>query len=150
MSVTLEVSKLSGWLNDDALCRGSKRGHAVWDEVCGSAGGEAAGDRGASSVQKRARAACGEGIDCTDMGKGLTADMGEERTANMRCMFVTVDMSKLSAWLNAYAACGVGRGMRVGRREAADDRGASSVQGRARLQTRGQGMGRSALGTCSS
>ena len=29
MVVTLEVSKLSGWLNDDAPCRESKGGHAV-------------------------------------------------------------------------------------------------------------------------
>ena len=30
MYVTLEVSKLSGWLNDAAPCRGSKEGHTVW------------------------------------------------------------------------------------------------------------------------
>ena len=29
MVVTLEVSKLSGWLNADAYCRESKGGHAV-------------------------------------------------------------------------------------------------------------------------
>ena len=39
MSVTLDVSKLSGWLNADAPCRESKGGHAVRMEVCGSAGG---------------------------------------------------------------------------------------------------------------
>ena len=33
MSVTLEVSKLSGWLNNDARCRESKGGHTVWCEV---------------------------------------------------------------------------------------------------------------------
>ena len=40
-----------------------------------------------------------------------------ERTVNMDCMFVTLDVSKLSGWLNAYAfcrverrACNVGRG----------------------------------------
>ena len=33
MSVTLEVSKLSGWLNADAYCRASNGGHAVWAEV---------------------------------------------------------------------------------------------------------------------
>ena len=33
MSVTLEVSKLSGWLNADAPCRESKGGHTVRDEV---------------------------------------------------------------------------------------------------------------------
>ena len=29
MLVTLAVSKLSGWLNDDAACRVSKEGHTV-------------------------------------------------------------------------------------------------------------------------
>ena len=38
MFVTLEVSKLSGWLNADALCRESEEGHAVRGEVYGSGG----------------------------------------------------------------------------------------------------------------
>ena len=33
MIVTLEVPKLSGWLNADAYCRESKGGHAVRDDV---------------------------------------------------------------------------------------------------------------------
>ena len=33
MVVTLEVSKLSGWLNADADCRESNGGHTVWGEV---------------------------------------------------------------------------------------------------------------------
>ena len=41
MVVTLEVSKLSGWLNADAPCRESKGGHTVWDEV--HAGGRKGG-----------------------------------------------------------------------------------------------------------
>ena len=49
MSVTLEVSKLSGWLNADARCRGSKGGHTVQS----TGRRQAAGDRGASSVQGR-------------------------------------------------------------------------------------------------
>ena len=52
MVVTLEVSKLSGWLNDDAPCRESNEGHTVWGVVGRR---EATGDRGASSVQGRAR-----------------------------------------------------------------------------------------------
>ena len=39
MDVTLEVSKLSGWLNALAFCRESKGGHAVRGEVYGLAGG---------------------------------------------------------------------------------------------------------------
>ena len=67
MSVTLEVSKLSGWLNADAYCRESKGGHTVQGEVRASRR-EAAGDRGASSVQ-------GGELDCR-----LGAGHGEERT----------------------------------------------------------------------
>ena len=54
MVVTLEVSQLSGWLNADAYCRDSKGGHAVRDDVRAGRR-EAAGDRGARSVQGRAR-----------------------------------------------------------------------------------------------
>ena len=73
-----------------------------------------------------ARAACtGRGPGC----KGWGARACAERTKNMRCMVVTLDVSKLSGWLNADAACrverraydaerGVGRGREgVGRRQ---------------------------------
>ena len=53
MFVTLEVSKLSGWLNADN-CRESKGGHTVWEEVQSTGRWEAAGDRGARGVQGRA------------------------------------------------------------------------------------------------
>ena len=40
-----------------------------------------------------------------------------ERTANMKNMVVTLDVSKLSGWLNADACCRVERaGMRCGKR----------------------------------
>ena len=55
MSVTLEVSRLSGWLNADAYCRESKGGHEVWCEVQSTGRREVAGDRGASRAQGRAR-----------------------------------------------------------------------------------------------
>ena len=91
MSVTLEVSKLSGWLNDDAPCRESKEGHAVGARYTGQQSGEqAAGNRGASSLQERARLQIG--------GKAW-----EERTPNMTDIFVTLEVSKLSGWLNADA-----------------------------------------------
>ena len=61
MVVTLEVSKLSGWLNADAPCPESKRGRKMRGEL--QAGRrQAAGDRGALSV-------CGGGLDCR-MGAG--------------------------------------------------------------------------------
>ena len=52
---------------------------------------EAEGDRGA-------RSSCRGGRDCR-----LGAGHGEERTENMYCMFVTLEVSKLSGWLNAVA-----------------------------------------------
>ena len=60
---------------------------------------------------------------------------------NMRYMFVTTEVSKLSGWLNADAPCREPKGghavrddVRPGRREAAGNRGARSVQGRDQLQ----------------
>ena len=210
MSVTLEVSKLSGWLNADASCRESKGGHTVRGVVWR----KAAGDRGARRVQGRARlqirgrerggahvehgvhvfdvggvpvqrlvecqrvlpsrkegircgARCGLGGGRRRATAGYTARRGgldcrfgagngEERTWNMRYMFVTLDVSKASGWLNALAVCresneghtrcgarcGPGGGERwwatavqAGRRE---DSTADS----------GQGTGRSARKTC--
>ena len=55
---------------------------------------EAAGDRGVRSVCRR------EGSN-TDMGAGHV----EERTENMANMVVTLEVSKLSGWLNADAPC---------------------------------------------
>ena len=68
MVVTLEVSRLSGWLNARAFCRKSKGGHTVWGEVCGSARGRA--ERGIRVGRREAaratavQAACGAGLDC--------------------------------------------------------------------------------------
>ena len=128
MFVTLEVSRLSGWLNADARCRESKEGHAVRGEMHGSEGSR----RGTTA----AHAAYRRGRDCR-----LRAGLGEERTKNMRYMFVTLEVSRLSGWLNADAscresirrACGAGRGIRVRVQQAVDNRGARSVQERARL-----------------
>ena len=97
---------------------------------------EAAGNLSAFSV-------CRAELDCR-----LGAGHGEERTRNMSSMSVTLEVSKLSGWLNADApcreskerACGAGRGT-------CDSR---SVQERVRLQTSGQDTGRSAPGTLSS
>ena len=67
MFVTLEVSKLSGWLNAFAFCRESKGGHTVRGEVRPGRR-EAAGDRGARRAQ-------GKGLDCR-----FGAGRGEKRT----------------------------------------------------------------------
>eukprot|EP00964_Phaeocystis_antarctica_P029497 scaffold16625_cov49-Phaeocystis_antarctica.AAC.2 len=55
MVVTLEVLKLSGWLNALAYCRESNGGHPVREEVQSTGRREVASDRGASSVQGRVR-----------------------------------------------------------------------------------------------
>ena len=54
MVVTLEVSKLSGWLNVDAACRETKEGRAMRGEVQ-TERPEVAGGHGARGVQERAR-----------------------------------------------------------------------------------------------
>ena len=86
MFVTLEVSKLSGWLNTLVPCRESERGHTGRGEVYGPEGG-------ASSVQGRAR------LQITGPRHG------KERTRNMLFMSLTLEVSTLSGWLNAYAFC---------------------------------------------
>ena len=80
MPVTLEVSKLSDWLNASAFCRESNGGHAMRGEV-------RPGRREATAVQ----AACRGGLDC-----GLGAGHEEERTLNIWSMFVTREVLKLS------------------------------------------------------
>ena len=47
-----------------------------------------------------AHAACRKGPDC-----GVEGRARAERTLNMYPMFVTLDVSKLSDWLNADAPC---------------------------------------------
>ena len=78
MLVTLEVSKASGWLNADALCRESNGGHAVRGE----------------GVRASRR-----GQQCPACSGGSTADWGQntgvERTRNICSMFVTPEVSQL-------------------------------------------------------
>eukprot|EP00964_Phaeocystis_antarctica_P098977 scaffold64895_cov59-Phaeocystis_antarctica.AAC.1 len=55
MVVTLDMSKLSGWSNNDAPCRESNGGHTVCEEVQSTGRREVASERGARGVQGRAR-----------------------------------------------------------------------------------------------
>ena len=198
MSVTLEVSKLSSWLNADAYCGESKGGHTERGELRGgrarqmaeNGGGvqwrtrlqiegrarggahvehlahvrDAGGVEAQRLVERRRvlprveRRACGAGRGCGSGGvrpacRGeldcrFGAGHEEERTANIPRMVVTLEVSKLSGWLNADAPCRESKGghtlrdeVRAGRREAAGDRGARSVRGRARLQIGGRARG---------
>jgi len=97
MSVTLEVSKLSGWFNAFAICREPKGGHTVRGEV--RAG------RGERRWATAGHAACRRGLVYR-----YGAGHGEERTWNMPYMSVTLEVSKLSGWLNAGAYCGESKG----------------------------------------
>jgi len=138
MVVTLEVSKLNGWLKVDAFCRESNGGHSVRGEVQSIGRPEVAGDRGASGVQGRAR---------VQIGSRARA----ERTRNMWYMVVTLDVSKLSGWLKADAFCRVetrahdASEVRAGRRPGggrhSGDGATSSAQGEVRLKGVGHRQG---------
>ena len=69
MLVTLEVSKLSGWLNADARCRESNGGHTMQGEGAG-------GREGGGRPRRKQRA-----------GEGSTADIGQgtRRSARRTC-----------------------------------------------------------------
>eukprot|EP00964_Phaeocystis_antarctica_P077973 scaffold48462_cov60-Phaeocystis_antarctica.AAC.5 len=122
MSVTLDVSKLRGWLNANAYCRVKAREYGVWGDVRVGRR-EGVGRERKHSVQ----------------GEGLTGHWRRaraERTSNMLCMSVTLDVSKLSGWLNATAYCrvetrayGVWGEVRDGRREGVGRERKHSVQG---------------------
>ena len=103
------------------------------DEVRAEVGG-----RGAAAAQAARR-----GRVCSK--PGVHGKAGAERTPKMEYMFVTLDVSKLSGWLNADADCRVERRACDAVRGASQETGghwsgdgARSVQGRGRLQIGGR------------
>ena len=93
MFVTLDVSRLSGWLNADAACR-------VTTELME---GDMRGSRG------RAGGSSGRSVHGgSDWTLGPWYTRGG-RTRKSLSMLVTLDVSKLSGWLNAVASCRVER-----------------------------------------
>ena len=90
ISVTLDVSRLSGWLNADALCR--VKGST--EVRCGPGGRRC----GLVPVQ----AACRKAPTVEAEGRARA-----KRTPNIHSMVVTLDVSRLSGWLNADAPCRV-------------------------------------------
>ena len=96
MSVTLDVSKLSGWLNASARCHIKCRGMAY---DMGQGASREAVRRGPEAAQAA----------CTGRArlKAVGARARAERTQNMLIMFVTLGVSKFSGWLNAIACCRV-------------------------------------------
>jgi hypothetical protein len=85
MVVTLEVSKLSGWLNEYASCRVEGRAGGAGGERCEPGGGRAGG-----VVAAHKRHARGEG---PTQGLGATRARAE-RTWNMERMSVTPEVSQ--------------------------------------------------------
>ena len=101
MVVTLEVSKLSGWLNADAYCRESKGGHAVRGERAGLEAGGGGRPRCKQRVEQGSSAHMGHGKGTVNMklvvvkgvrrtqraGEGSTADweQGTRRSARRAC-----------------------------------------------------------------
>ena len=115
-------------------------------------------DAGPGAARKSGRrqatavhAACRGGLDCR-----LGAGHGEEHTTNMPCMFVTLEMSKLSGWLNADAPCRESKGGHTVRGESAGlEAGGRQVTavhaqraGESSTADSEQGTGRSARRTC--
>ena len=94
MFLTLDVSKVSGWLNAVAYCQVEGRA----DDAGRGAGREAGGR---VRQRRRERRASAWGVEPEAGGHGARA----ERTANIQLMSVTLDVSKVSGWLNAVARC---------------------------------------------
>jgi hypothetical protein len=151
MPVTLEVSKLSGWLKDDAYCRVEGEGMR-----CGE-GEVRAGRREGPGWWRHTRGMHGEKARLKAWGPRARA----ERTQNISRMVVTLEVSMLSGWLKADAACQVegracdagGRGVRAGWREGLGCGGVGTQARHARERSvswlGGQGHARSARRTCS-
>jgi len=84
MFVTLEVSQLSGWLNADAYCQVEGRGMQ-----CGARCGPGKAGEGVRRWRRKRHARGGP--DSRLLGARARA----ERTVNMFCMFVTLEVSQL-------------------------------------------------------
>ena len=131
MLSTLEVSKLSRWLSANARCQESER------RAYGAGRGEGGGRWRATAAHARC------------MGRARLKAGGHrasaKHTQNMPPTFVTLDVSKLSGWLNAVASCMPSRKdrMRAGRRYGVGrGGGASGMHGEGRgLKAGGQAGG---------
>ena len=87
MVLTLDVSRVSGWLNLDANCRVGRETYEARQGASREMGG-CGGSGGASGMQGKAR---------LEVERRARA----ERTLNMFIMPVTLDVSRFSGWLKA-------------------------------------------------
>ena len=138
MVVTLDVSKLSGWLNADAPCRVERR---VYDAERGAVR-EAGGRVGQRQHKWRAHA---ERTRLEGSGGRVRA---AERTLNMASMSVTLDVSKLSGWLNAAAFCRVERRVYDAERGVGREAGKRGPAAAHERHARGEGLAVKAGGLC--
>ena len=105
MSVTLDVSRLSGWLNATAFCRVERRACDA-----GRGAGREAGGRVVASAQAAHAVLAGSVRLKAIGGQGTTEGARAERTANMKSMLVTPEVFQLEmSALNAVASCRVER-----------------------------------------
>lgn len=103
MSLTLAVLKVISLLNDDANWRVARSAYTV----CGVVRGELRAGRREAAGNCCAECTCmREGGGCRDCGG---RPPGGKPAWNMPCMLVTLEVSKLSFWLNAFAFCAEGR-----------------------------------------
>ena len=142
MSVTLDVSKLSGWLNTDAYCRVARSAY--------DAGGMQAGRRKGRGAAA-AHAACRRRPEWGSVGAGKR---GARRKHVLHiCDFGQVETQRLVERRRPLPSRKErNRGRRHAGREverAWGGRGACSVQARARMGFGGAGHARSAPETCS-
>eukprot|EP00964_Phaeocystis_antarctica_P028543 scaffold16104_cov47-Phaeocystis_antarctica.AAC.2 len=139
MVVTLEVSKLSGWLNADVRCRESKGGHTLRDDVRGmwEAGGGGR-PRCTHSVQARAR---------LQMKQGTRGGAHVEHVAHVRDAG-GVEAQRLVERIRALPRVETGhtvRGkVRAGWREGGGRSRCTQRAGEGSTADMGQGTGRSA------
>ena len=144
MVVTLEVSKLSGWLNACAP-------ENMWAIFVTLELSKISGWLNAFALLN---------MDCMSMTldvSQLSRWLNTDALVNIDCMVVTPDVSKLSGWLNADASCRESNGghtvrddVRAGAREVAvSTAGHAACRGEGSTADWVQGTGRSARGTCS-
>ena len=93
MVVTLEVSRVSGWLKALAHYRVARWAYEAGGGACWEVRGQCA---------ERRKRHCREGLSAGEVG-------ARARTLNMRSMVLTLDVSRVRGWLKLSAPCRLAR-----------------------------------------